>query len=666
MWYLDSGCSKHMTGDSTQLINIKWKSIGYVTYGDNNRGKILGVGDIGSKNKLIIKDVLLVEDLKHSLLSISQLCDRGYKITFELEQCTIADSESTETVLVGKRVSNVYMLNISSIIPSMNCLLSRDDESWLWHRRLEHIHMHHLNRIASKDLVIGLPKLKFERNKLCEACQMGKQTKSFFKPINVVSTTRPLELLHMDLFGRSRTISLGGNYYGLVIVDDYSRFTWTFFIATKDETYHVFKNFSKVVQNEKNNSIMSIKSDHGRKFRNEKFDRFCSKLRIKHNFSAPRTPQQNGVVERKNRSLEELARTMLNETGLPKYFWVDVVSTTCYVINRVLIRPILKKTPYELFRGRKPNLSHLKVFGCKCFILNNGKDNLGKFDSKSDEGIFLGYSQHGHAYRVYNKRTMLVEESVHVNFDETNQVMQERPKTYADDEIPITQQARAKLENKTEETSVLPEIQSTEPEDQSAEQEAVTDKISSGLPKEWRVPRNLSLDNVIGQVQKGVSTRSALNQFCEHMAFVSQTEPKTVADALEDSSWITVMHEELNQFSRNEVWSLVPRTNGMNVIGTKWVLKNKLDEHGVIVRNKARLVTKGYNQEEGIDYGETYAPVARLEAVRLLLAYASMNKFELHQMDVKSAFLNGYIDEEVYVSQPQVLKIISIPIMSSS
>jgi len=131
MWYLDSGCSKHMTGEASQLINLKWKPVGFVTYGDNNRGRILGVGDIGSGNKVIIKDVLLVESLKHSLLSISQLCDCGYRITFEPEQCIIADSESTETVLVGKRVSNVYMLNVSSIIPSMNCLLSRDDESWL-------------------------------------------------------------------------------------------------------------------------------------------------------------------------------------------------------------------------------------------------------------------------------------------------------------------------------------------------------------------------------------------------------------------------------------------------------------------------------------------------------------------------------------------------------
>jgi len=141
---------------------------------------------------------------------------------------------------------------------------------------------------------------------------------------------------------------------------------------------------------------------------------------ILHNFSAPRTPQQNGVVERKNKSLEELARAMLSESSIPKYFWADVVSPYYYVINRVLIRPILKKTPYELFNGRKPKISHLKVFGCSCFVLNNGKENLGKFDENTDNGIFIGYSSNSHAYRVYNKRLMIVEEYVHVVFDEVD------------------------------------------------------------------------------------------------------------------------------------------------------------------------------------------------------------------------------------------------------
>jgi len=189
-------------------------------------------------------------------------------------------------------------------------------------------------------------------------------------------------------------------------------------LESKSDSFFAFKKLARRLQNTKNSNIDSIRSDHRGEFQNEKFSKFFEKMRILHNFSALRTPQQNGVVERKNRSLEELARTMLSESSLPKYFWADAVSTSCYVMNRVLIRSILKKTPYELFNGRKPNISHLKVFGCNCFVLNNGKENLGKFDEKADNGIFIGYSSNSHAYRVYNKRLMIVEESVHVVFDE--------------------------------------------------------------------------------------------------------------------------------------------------------------------------------------------------------------------------------------------------------
>jgi len=191
-------------------------------------------------------------------------------------------------------------------------------------------------------------------------------------------------------------------------------------LESKSDALSAFKKLVRRLQNTKNNNIGFIRSDHGGEFQNEKFSKFCEKIGILHNFSAPRTPQQNGVVERKNRSLEELARTMLSESSLPKYFWVDAVSTSCYVMNKVLIRLILKKTPYELFNGRKPNISHLKVFGCSCFVLNNGKENLGKFDEKVDHDIFIGYSLNSHAYKVYNKRLMIVEESVHVVFDEVD------------------------------------------------------------------------------------------------------------------------------------------------------------------------------------------------------------------------------------------------------
>jgi len=172
------------------------------------------------------------------------------------------------------------------------------------------------------------------------------------------------------------------------------------------------------------------------------------------------------------------------------------------------------------------------------------------------------------------------------------------------------------------------------------------------LPKEWRIPRDLSVENIIGQIKEGVSTRSSISNFCRHTALVSQVEPKSIDEALKDEKWVEAMHEELNPFARNDVWFMVPKIAEMNIIGSKWVFRNKLDEVGLITRNKAGLVAKGYNQEEGIDYGETFAPVARLEGVRLLLAFSCMSGLKLFQMDVKSAFLNGFINEEVYVEQP--------------
>ena len=198
------------------------------------------------------------------------------------------------------------MLNIEhASFHELSCLVSKIHDSWLWHRRAAHINMHHLNHLVKKDLVIGIPKLKFEKNKLFEACQKGKQVKNYFQSKNIVSTSKPLKLLHIDLFGPSRAMSLCGNYYGLVIVDDYSRYTWTLFFRTKNDAFDVFRKLVKVIQNEKGLNIVSIRSDHGGEFQNEYFDKFCEENEIHHNFSTPRTPQQNDVVERKNRFLEE-------------------------------------------------------------------------------------------------------------------------------------------------------------------------------------------------------------------------------------------------------------------------------------------------------------------------------------------------------------------------
>ncbi|KAH9658635.1 Integrase catalytic domain-containing protein [Citrus sinensis] len=318
------------------------------------------------------------------------------------------------------------------------------------------------------------------------------------------------------------------------------------------------------------------------------------------------TPQQNGVVERKNRSIQEMARTMLNENALPKYFWAEAVNTACYVLNRVLIRPHLNKTPYELWKGRKPNIGYFKVFGCKCFILNT-KDNFGKFDPKSNVGIFLGYSNSSKAYRVYNKRTLVVEESMHITFDESNPSSAE--KGVANDD------ADGELQEESSKENAPQENQEDRQEEQTNTELEQEECISQTLPKEWRHVSSHPKDVILGDPSRGVTTRSSLKNTCEHNAFISQIEPKSFADAENDESWIMAMQEELNQFERNNVWELVPKLEHQFVIGTKWVFRNKMDESGVVVGNKARLVAQGYNQEEGIDFDETFATVARRKSV---------------------------------------------------
>ena len=268
-----------------------------------------------------------------------------------------------------------------------------------------------------------------------------------------------------------------------------------------------------------------------------------------------------------------MARTMLNENSLPKYFWAEAVNTACSVLNRVLIRPNLNKTPYELWKDRKPNIGYFKVFGCKCFVLNT-KDNLGKFDPKSDVGIFLGYSNSSKAYRVYNKRTLAVEESMHVTFDETNPSSTE--KVVVDDNAEEEQQEGTSNDNQ----EVAPHgIQEEHHEETNAQQNEGT---SQTLPKEWRYVSSHPKDVILGDPSRGVITRSSLRNTCEHAVFISQIEPKSFADAENDESWIMAMQEELNQFERNNVWELVPNPEHQSIIGTKWVFRNKIDESGVV------------------------------------------------------------------------------------
>lgn len=334
-----------------------------------------------------------------------------------------------------------------------------------------------------------------------------------------------------------------------------------------------------------------------------------------------------------------MARTLLIESKISSRFWAEAVSTACYIINRVFLRPILDKTPYELFKGKKPIVSYFHVFGCKCFILKNANDRVGKFEERSDEGIFLGYSTSSKAYRVYNKKSQSVEESMNVKFQDS--VQDESSQTQYDE----TESALDLQMSTSQEASQILEVHHQDAHGES-------NKERDHQPGNWKHKSSHPKDLIIGELNEGIRTRSKRHEESSAVALISEIEPKSIEEALSDESWIEAMQEELRQFNINDVWELTSKPKGKTVIGTKWVFRNKMNEKGKVVRNKARLVAKGYTQEEGIDYDETYAPVARLEAIRLLLAFACYKNFRLFQMDVKSAFLNGFIHEEVYVEQP--------------
>ena len=402
----------------------------------------------------------------------------------------------------------------------------------------------------------------------------------------------------------------------------------------------------------------------------------------------------------------DMARTMLAEFKSPYNFWAEAISTACHYSNRLYLRKILNKTPYEILTGNKPNISYIKVFGCKCFYLIKGV-RLHKFDEKALEGIFVGYGAESHTYRVYEKATGRVIESSSVVFEENDSpyggqvapcdvgdVMPqeaigrmgvgfhrpiEEPLMVDREELCSTQVEPSPSQEQqapTHEANDAPnQEQAQDPppseQDQGQDQPIIVDVApSSDVQGQAQVdeptqeveqaqvdgqdgdqndqddqayvpPRDNSKilarrkarldyeletkmrahDKVVGDMDKRMVTRRQLANYSEHQAHISMVEPKKVFEALEDEDWLDAMHEELNNFKRNKVWKLVERPKDCrNVIGTKWIFKNKQDEYGMVVRNKARLVAQGFSQVEGIDYGETYAPVARLESIRILLS----------------------------------------------
>jgi transposase InsO family protein len=344
----------------------------------------------------------------------------GYNCLFTDVGVTVFRRSDDPIAFKGVLDGQLYLVNFNDNNAELDtCLIAKTNMGWLWHRRFAHVGMKNLHKLLKGEHILGLTNVHFEKDRICSACQVGKQVGAHHPHKNIMITDRLLELLHMDLFGPIAYISIGGSKYCLVIMDDYSRFTWVFFLQEKSQTQDTLKRFLKWAQNEFRLRIKKIRSDNGTEFKNSQIEGFLEEEGIKHEFSSPYTPQQNGVVERMNRTLLDIARTMLDQYKTPDQFWVKAINTACYSINRLYLHRVLKKPSYELITGKKPNVSYFRVFGSKCFILiKRGRNS--KFAPKAVKGFLLGYDSNTRTYRVFNKSIGLVEVSCDIVFDETN------------------------------------------------------------------------------------------------------------------------------------------------------------------------------------------------------------------------------------------------------
>ncbi|GJS75737.1 putative ribonuclease H-like domain-containing protein [Tanacetum coccineum] len=328
---VDSGCSRHMTGNKAYLAEFQDFNGGPVAFG-GSKGYITGKGKIKT-GKLDFEDVCFVKELQHfNLFSVSQMCDKKNKVLFTDSECLVLSPEfklpdENQVLLKIPRQNNMYSFNLENIVPSggLACLIAKatTDESNKWHRRLGHVNFKNLNKLVKGNLVRGLPSKIFQNDHTCVACQKGKQHKASCKAKSVSSISHSLQLLHMDLFGPTSVRSLNHKTYCLVITDDFSRFSWVFFLRTKDETSGILKDFIRQIENQLNQKVKTIRCDNGTEFKNKDVIEFCGSKGIKREYSNARTPQQNGVAERKNRTLIEAARTMLADSFLPNTFWAE-------------------------------------------------------------------------------------------------------------------------------------------------------------------------------------------------------------------------------------------------------------------------------------------------------------------------------------------------------
>nr|GEW36302.1 retrovirus-related Pol polyprotein from transposon TNT 1-94 [Tanacetum cinerariifolium] len=589
---IDSECSRYMTGNMSYLSDFEELNSGYVTFGGNPKGGV-----------------------KVQSFSVSQMCDKKNSVLFTDTEYLVLPHEfklpdENQVLLKVPRENNMYNVNLKNIFPSgdLTYLFAKAtiDESNLWHRRLGHINFKTMNKLVKGNLVRGLPTKVFENDNTCVACKKGKQHRASCKTKPVSSVYQPLYRLHTDLFEATFVKSLNKKSYFLVV---------------------------KMITG------------------------------IKREFSVPRTPQENGIADRKNRTLIEAARTMLADLLLPIPFWAEhnvAGSGPTWLFDIDTLTKTMNYQPVTAGNQSNPSAGFQYKFDAE--KAREEIDQQYVLFPVWSSGSTNPHNTDGDA--AFNKKEPEFEEKKPES--EVNVFPSSSAQSKKQDDM-TKREAKGKSlvesftgyrdlsadfedlsDNNINEVNVADITYSDDEDDVGAEADFNNLEISitvSPIPT-TRVHKDHLVTQIIGDLSSATQTRSMTR------VAKDQEEPKRVHQALIDPSWIKAMQEEILQFKMQKVWVLVDLPYGERAIGTKWVFRNKKDEKGIVVRNKARLVSQGHTQEKGIDYEEVFALVARIEAIRLFLAYASFMGFMMYQMDIKSAFLYGTIKEEVYVCQP--------------
>lgn len=659
MWYLDNGASNHMTGNLEFFSDIDRRITGKVRFGDDSRIDITGKGSIvfvtKEGRKKTLTNVYYIPDLRSNIISLGQATESGCEVRMK-EDCLLLYDRDNRLLMRAKRSPN-RLYKVAMEVENTKCLqIVRHNESSKWHSRLGHLGLTNLKLMVDKKMVTGMPSFGVEKE-TCAACLRGKQIRKSFPQESSYRASRVLELVHGDLCGPITPSTAGGNKYVFVIIDDYSRYMWTILMREKSEAFEKFKRFRTLVEQETRGRIRTFRTDRGGEFTSTEFKSYCDSAGIARHLTAPYSPQQNGIVERRNRTLLEMTRSILKHMEVPNFLWGEAVRHATYLINRIATRTLNHMTPYESYKGRKPNVEHIRVFGCVGYAKVT-TPHLRKLDDRSRALVHLGTEPGTKAYRLLepSSRKIIVSRDVIFNEDqrwkwvEFEKNIRNRSREIDFGEVVIHPGPKVLEDTEVKSEGEEPRESKREVEDEETEQE--TEHIA--LRRSSRVTNKPSyLDDYELLCEEDEMYEKLCEIESEHLMMLMNEEPWNYAEAKEFKVWRDACEEEIKSIVKNKTWTLMDLPSNCKAIGLKWIFKVKRNSDGSINKYKARLVAKGYIQRHGIDFDEVFAPVARIETVRLIIGMAASYTWELHHLDVKTAFLYGDLKEDVYVTQPE-------------